>query len=62
MVFGDVEPTAESSFAKIDTVMRRLVTVVSEDAAARVCTLRDAALDLAGRNAEAVRSEVGVTA
>lgn len=62
VVFGDVEPTAESSFAKIDAVMRRLVTVVSDDAAARGCTLREAALDLARRNAEAVQAAVGVTA
>ena len=30
VVFGDVEPTTESSFAKIDAVMHRLVSVVSE--------------------------------
>ena len=33
IVFGDIEPTAESSFAKIDTVMRRLVDRVAADAA-----------------------------
>ena len=62
VVFGDVEPTAESSFAKIDAVVHRLVATVSDDAAARGCTLREAALDLAQRNAEAVQAEVGVTA
>jgi glutamate dehydrogenase (NAD(P)+) len=61
VVFGDVEPTAESSFAKIDAVVHRLVATVSDDAAARGCTLREAALDLAARNAEAVQAEVGVT-
>ncbi|SFP52336.1 glutamate dehydrogenase (NAD(P)+) [Geodermatophilus dictyosporus] len=60
-VFGDVEPTAESSFAKIDAVVRRLVGTVSDDAAARGCTLREAALALARRNAEAVQAAVGVT-
>ena len=62
VVFGDVEPTAESSFAKIDAVVHRLVATVSDDAAARGCTLREAALDLAQRNAEAVQAAVGVTA
>ena len=62
VVFGDIEPTAQSSFAKIDTVMHRLVSVISDDAAARGCTLREAALDLAGRNAEAVRTAAGITA
>jgi glutamate dehydrogenase (NAD(P)+) len=62
VVFGDIEPTVESSFAKIDTVMRRLVRAVSDDAAARACTLREAGLDLARRNAEAVQAEVGITA
>jgi glutamate dehydrogenase (NAD(P)+) len=61
VVFGDVQPTTESSFAKIDTVMRRLVHQVSEDAAARGCTLREAALDLARRNSDAVQAAVGVT-
>jgi glutamate dehydrogenase (NAD(P)+) len=62
VVFGDIEPTEESSFAKIDAVMRRLVAVISDDAAARGCTLREAALELAGRNAAAVQAEVGITA
>jgi glutamate dehydrogenase (NAD(P)+) len=39
-----------------------LVDVLSDDAAARGCTLREAALDLARRNAEAVQAAVGVTA
>ena len=62
VVFGDVEPTAESSFAKIDAVMHRLVATVSDDAAARGCTLREAALELAARNAEAAQARVGITA
>jgi glutamate dehydrogenase (NAD(P)+) len=62
VVFGDVEPTTESSFAKIDAVMHRLVSTVSDDAAARGCTLREAALELAARNAEAAQARVGVTA
>jgi glutamate dehydrogenase (NAD(P)+) len=61
VVFGDVEPTAASSFAKIDRVMGRLVAAVSDDAATRGCTLREAALELARRNAEAVHAQVGVT-
>ncbi|RBY88037.1 glutamate dehydrogenase [Blastococcus sp. TBT05-19] len=59
VVFGDVEPTAESSFAKIDAVMHRLVTTVSDDAEARGCTLREAALELASRNAEAAQARGG---
>jgi glutamate dehydrogenase (NAD(P)+) len=62
VVFGDIEPTEQSSFAKIDAVMRRLVAAISDDAATRGCTLREAALDLARRNAEAVQTEVGITA
>lgn len=49
VAFGDVTPTAESSFAKIDALMRRLVGTVYADASAG--TLRDAALALADRNA-----------
>jgi glutamate dehydrogenase (NAD(P)+) len=60
VVFGDIAPTAESSFAKIDTVMRRLVGAVAGEAAAGG-TMRDAALALARRNSEAVLARVGVT-
>lgn len=51
-VFGDIEPTAESAFAKIDQVMARLITSVWDDADASGRSLRDGALDLAARNAE----------
>ena len=61
VVFGDIAPTAESSYAKIDQVMRRLVEAVTADAEATGRTLREAALDLARRNSEAVQARVGVT-
>jgi glutamate dehydrogenase (NAD(P)+) len=60
VVFGDIAPTVESSFAKIDTVMRRLVDTVAAESASGG-TMRDAALDLARRNSEAVLARVGVT-
>jgi glutamate dehydrogenase (NAD(P)+) len=62
VVFGDIAPTAESSYAKIDKVMRRLVATVAEDAESSGRTLRQAALDLARRNSEAVQARVGITA
>lgn len=62
VVFGDIAPTAESSFAKIDTVMRRLVDTVTADMARTGRTMRESALDLAARNAEAAATRVGVTA
>ncbi|SNR69464.1 Glu/Leu/Phe/Val dehydrogenase dimerization domain-containing protein [Blastococcus mobilis] len=61
VVFGDIAPTAESSFAKIDTVMRRLVDTVATDAETRGVTLRSSALALAGRNSAAVQARVGIT-
>lgn len=61
VVFGDIEPTAESSFAKIDTVMRRLMGTVGDDAQTSGRTLRECALDLAARNAKALTERVGVT-
>lgn len=61
VVFGDIEPTAESSFAKIDTVMARLVQTVSEDVERNGGTLRDSALALAARNSQAVLARVGST-
>ena len=60
IVFGDVEPTAESSFAKIETVMRRLLTTITADAAATGTSLRTCALALAARNAEAVAARAGI--
>lgn len=54
VVFGDVAPTAESSFAKIDAVMRRLVATVADEADATGRSLRACALDLAARNSAAL--------
>ena len=61
IVFGDIAPTAESSYAKIDTVMARLVEAVFADSAHSGQSLRAAALDLAARNAAAVTERVGIT-
>ena len=61
IVFGDIDPTVESSYAKIDAVMRRLMATVADDAAATGGTLRDAALSLAARNADAVVERAGTT-
>lgn len=62
VLFGDVEPTAASSYAKIDAVMRRLVTAVADDAAATGRSLRASALELADRNSAALAERVGTTA
>ncbi len=61
VVFGDVAPTAESSYAKIDEVMRRLVTQVGDDAEASGRTLRACALELTARNSAALAERFGVT-
>jgi glutamate dehydrogenase (NAD(P)+) len=61
VVFGDISPTAESSYAKIDTVMHRLVATVATGAEADGSTLRETALALAARNSEVVQARVGVT-
>ncbi|MDK3255573.1 Glu/Leu/Phe/Val dehydrogenase dimerization domain-containing protein [Blastococcus capsensis] len=61
VVFGDIAPTAESSYAKIDTVMRRLVDTVATDAETTGTTLRASALALASRNSAAVQARVGIT-
>lgn len=61
VVFGDVAPTAESSYAKIRTVMRRLVTEVGDAADASGRTLRECALELTARNSTALRERFGVT-
>lgn len=61
IVFGDVGPTADAAFAKIDVVSRRLVETVSEDADRSGRTLRECALDLAARNSRAVIERVGIT-
>lgn len=54
IVFGDIAPTAESSFAKIATVMRRLVTQVAAEADASDRPLRACALELSSRNSAAL--------
>lgn len=61
LVFGDIAPTEQAAFAKIDTVMRRLVDTVADEADASGRTLRECALDLAARNAKALIERVGVT-
>lgn len=61
IVFGDIAPTTDSSFAKIDAVMHRLMTSVGDDADATGRTLRQSALALADANAEAVTARVGIT-
>lgn len=61
VVFGDVAPTAGSSYDKIRSVMRRLVTEVGDAADASGRTLRECALDLTARNSAALRERFGVT-
>lgn len=61
IVFGDIEPTEESSFAKIDAVMHRLVARVADEAAGSGRTLRDCALEVAADNSRAVTERVGIT-
>jgi glutamate dehydrogenase (NAD(P)+) len=62
VVFGDVAPTAESSYAKIDTTMRRLVETVTAAADQSGRTLRECAQELADRNSASVTARAGVTA
>lgn len=62
IVFQDIEPNPDSSYAKIRTVMRRLVDTVTGEASDSGRTLREAALELAARNSEALAKRVGVTA
>jgi glutamate dehydrogenase (NAD(P)+) len=59
VVFGDIEPTAEASFARISTTMRRLVATVVDLADREQVGLRQAALDLAARNAELLSRRFG---
>ncbi len=61
VVFGDIVPTAEASFAKIDSVMRRLVTQVADEADATGRTLRECALELSARNSAILAAGAGVT-
>lgn len=62
VVFGDIDPTEESAYDKIDRTMRRLIETVVADSAERACTLREAALVLADRNSAEVTARLGVTA
>ncbi|MFD9942759.1 Glu/Leu/Phe/Val dehydrogenase dimerization domain-containing protein [Nonomuraea sp. NPDC059023] len=55
VLFGDIEPTAEAAFAKIDVVMRDLVAAVTRDD----LPLRKAALGLAESNAALVAERFG---
>jgi glutamate dehydrogenase (NAD(P)+) len=61
VVFGDVVPTAASAYAKIDAVMRRLLTGLAGDAERSGRPLRACALELAARNGAAVQDRVGIT-
>ncbi|ANH38257.1 Glutamate dehydrogenase [Nocardioides dokdonensis FR1436] len=61
VVFGDVAPTEESSYAKIDAVMARLVATVFADSTATGTSLRSCALELAARHTAAVTERVGIT-
>ena len=59
IVFGDVAPTADAAFERIDATMRRLVAEVVDAADAGRTSLRVAAHELAERNAQAAASQVG---
>lgn len=61
VVFGDVAPTAESSYAKIDAVMARLVHTVFTESRASRRSLRVCALELAAQHTAAVTERVGIT-
>ncbi|MGH8868153.1 MAG: Glu/Leu/Phe/Val dehydrogenase dimerization domain-containing protein [Actinomycetes bacterium] len=52
VLFGDVEPTPDASFAKVASTMSRLVGTVMDDADRAGTSLRDAALALAEANAD----------
>ncbi len=58
VVFGDVEPTADAAFARIDATMRRLVAEVYEASDRGRTSLRTAAHGLAERNAAAAAERV----
>ncbi|GAA1916694.1 Glu/Leu/Phe/Val dehydrogenase dimerization domain-containing protein [Nocardioides marmoribigeumensis] len=61
IVFGDIDPTEASSFAKIDAVMHRLVHTVADAAQASDRSLRECALEVAAQNSRAVTERVGIT-
>lgn len=58
IVFGDVAPTADAAFERIDATMHRLVAQVHEAAIFGRTTLRAAAHELAHRNAAEAASRV----
>ena len=59
VVFGDVEPTADAAFARLDATMRRLVAEVHEASDRGRTSLRAAAHALAERNAALADERVG---
>ncbi|MFP4634322.1 MAG: Glu/Leu/Phe/Val dehydrogenase dimerization domain-containing protein [Nitriliruptoraceae bacterium] len=58
IVFGDVAPTADAAFTRIDATMHRLVAQVYEAAMFGRTTLRAAAHELAHRNASEAAARV----
>ncbi len=61
VVFGDVAPTSESSYAKIDAVMARLVRTVFAESTLSGRDLRTCALELAAQHTADVTERVGIT-
>ncbi len=61
IIFGDIEPTARASYAKIDAVAARLAHTVWSDAQSSGCSLRQAAHRLVARNTKEIVACVGVT-
>ncbi len=61
IIFGDIDPTARASFAKIDAVAARLADSIWTDAQSSGGSLRQAAHALVARNAKEVVARVGVT-
>ncbi|RZU75485.1 glutamate dehydrogenase (NAD(P)+) [Micromonospora kangleipakensis] len=58
-LFGDIEPTAQASFAKISTVLRGLVAEMLDRAGSAGVTPRTAALAMSAERAEAVAARFG---
>lgn len=61
LIFGDIEPTAQSSFSKIDKVAQRISKDVWGRAKQHDCSLRVAAQQLVDSNKATVIERVGVT-
>ncbi|MFA9431203.1 Glu/Leu/Phe/Val dehydrogenase dimerization domain-containing protein [Egicoccus sp. AB-alg2] len=59
VVYGDIAPTAEASFAKIAARMQRLLKTVVSTADAQGIPLRQAALDVADRNVRLLTDHAG---